>query len=852
KEDLFSLKSEDTFDNDLNAIIKAYRDEETARLTSFEVEKRNEDLRISRRWLSKFHELTQERGIWSLGRQTDIHWKLDRRENYSRMRRKLTINYDYDAHRDASAKRDKTPIANSTSKSKNINIQRIKKAAIPESGRSTTPILNAVEPWTDSWGFTGSSLISESESLESDDQEWNIVDNGEVVDTVDLSSNSNLFTVECEMIVLLSVIKGRLELTSTHLSFLVDRRNLLQELNNIEQGSLIVDSEMLRDKKWTISEIREIHMRKYLLRRSAFELFLTDQTNYFFNFPEPKDRLRLFNKITSLKPPSMLNQDTRSPITIFQRSNLTERWQRHEISNFEYLMHLNSMAGRSFNDLTQYFVFPWIISDYKSETLDLSDPKIYRDLSKPIGALNPVRLEQFIDRYESFDDPSGRIKKFALWNSLFERSDCCMLSDTDGAIHFDTWQACLNASGDVRELIPEFFYLPEFLTNHNGFDLGVRQDGVRVSNVGLPKWASTPEEFIRIHREALESDYQTGEEAVKAHNVFYYLTYEGAINIDNIQDPVERKSMEQQIYHFGQTPTQLMTKPHPQRFPSKNFLKKDLLNSNGMHQRFVVELKCGKLQFSDLPNPDSVEKFSTVDTQRIITVDENGIIVITPRCFACSKDGKVVMSAGHWDNTFKVSNTETSRTVASISGHDDIVTAVAISEDGRIVVSGSRCSNLLSWKVNLTHDNEFLEVEPVPMQAYYGHDDEINCIVVNAEHDILISGSKDRTCIVHSLRNANYIRTLRPIADDESSIEFVCITKDANIVIYTELNDQYFLHTYSINGRLLNFARINEKLNHMISSNKKDLIVTSSDRGRIGVYDALSLNLLHDYEIPLI
>ncbi|CAG8756847.1 5368_t:CDS:2, partial [Acaulospora morrowiae] len=225
---------------------------------------------------------------------------------------------------------------------------------------------------------------------------------------------------------------------------------------------------------------------------------------------------------------------------------------------------------------------------------------------------------------------------------------------------------------------------------------------------------------------------------------------------------------------------------------------------------------------------------------------------ITPKCFACSKDGKVVLSAGHWDNTFKVSNTETSRTVASISGHDDIVTAVAISEDGRIVVSGSRCSNLLSWKVNLTHDNEFLEIEPVPMQAYYGHDDEINCIVVNAEHDILISGSKDRTCIVHSLRNANYIRTLRPLDDIESSIEFICITKDANIVLYTEIKDEYFLHTYSINGKLLNFIKINEKLVHIISAHDRNLIITSSDRGRICIYDVLSLNSLHDYEIPLI
>jgi hypothetical protein len=68
-------------------------------------------------------------------------------------------------------------------------------------------------------------------------------------------------------------------------------------------------------------------------------------------------------------------------------------------------MALNTLAGRSFNDLNQYPVFPWILTDYTSPTIDLSDPKIYRDLSKPIGALNPTRLQQFLERYEAFDDP---------------------------------------------------------------------------------------------------------------------------------------------------------------------------------------------------------------------------------------------------------------------------------------------------------------------------------------------------------------------------------------------------------------------------------------------------------------
>lgn len=38
------------------------------------------------------------------------------------------------------------------------------------------------------------------------------------------------------------------------------------------------------DFKWPLSQIREVHLRRYNLRRSALEIFLIDQTNYFLNF----------------------------------------------------------------------------------------------------------------------------------------------------------------------------------------------------------------------------------------------------------------------------------------------------------------------------------------------------------------------------------------------------------------------------------------------------------------------------------------------------------------------------------------------------------------------------------------
>lgn len=146
--------------------------------------------------------------------------------------------------------------------------------------------------------------------------------------------------------------------------------------------------------------------------------------------------------------------------------------------------------------------------------------------------------------------------------------------------------------------------MPEFLVNSNEFDLGTKQNGIKLNDVILPPWAKTPEEFIRIHRQALESDYvsehlhewidlifgfkQRGRNSIEAFNVFFYLTYEGSVDIEAIQDPHERKATLDQISNFGQTPIQLLNKPHPKRLVSepgnKPWFSIQKLNVSGYHQ----------------------------------------------------------------------------------------------------------------------------------------------------------------------------------------------------------------------------------------------------------------------------
>ena len=49
---------------------------------------------------------------------------------------------------------------------------------------------------------------------------------------------------------------------------------------------------------------------------------------------------------------------------------------------------------------------------------------------------------------------------------------------------------------DVRELTPEFYYLPEFLVNENNFEFGKLQNGESSHDVELPPWAKVIPKYL--------------------------------------------------------------------------------------------------------------------------------------------------------------------------------------------------------------------------------------------------------------------------------------------------------------------------------------------------------------------
>jgi hypothetical protein len=382
-------------------------------------------------------------------------------------------------------------------------------------------------------------------------------------------------------------------------------------------------------RSWKWQDVITLSKRRFLFRDVAIEVFFTDGRSYLLTTMNTNLRDELFGKMLNKAPHitapntlpnpedawrlEVLRVVDESQIglgsrlgTLFNSSpwNPTlKRWQKGEVSNFHYLMMVNNMAGRTFNDLTQYPVFPWVLADYTSEDLDLEDPATFRDLSKPMGAQTPSRVSGFVETYNALKEIEQTpfhygthyssamiVSSYLIRLPPFVQSYLMVQGDSfdhaDRLFHSipDAWvSASQKNKTDVRELIPEFFCVPEFLTNLNGYDFGKRQStGIKVDDVKLPPWAKgDPKIFIAKHREALESPYvsenlhrwidlvfgckQRGEAAVENLNVFHHLSYAGASDLDRITDANERAITAGVIHNFGQTPHQVFHKPHPAR-----------------------------------------------------------------------------------------------------------------------------------------------------------------------------------------------------------------------------------------------------------------------------------------------
>ncbi|XP_029400885.1 WD repeat and FYVE domain-containing protein 3 [Mus pahari] len=587
-------------------------------------------------------------------------------------------------------------------------------------------------------------------------------------------------------------------------------------------------------------DIKEVHKRRYLLQPIAVEVFSGDGRNYLLAFQKGirnKVYQRFLAVVPSLtdssesvsgqRPNTSVEQGSGLLSTLVGEKSVTQRWERGEISNFQYLMHLNTLAGRSYNDLMQYPVFPWILSDYDSEEVDLTNPKTFRNLAKPMGAQTDERLAQYKKRYKDWEDPNGEtpayhygthyssamivasyLVRMEPFTQIFLRLQGGHFDLADRMFHSvrEAWySASKHNMADVKELIPEFFYLPEFLFNSNNFDLGCKQNGTKLGDVILPPWAKgDPREFIRVHREALECDYvsahlhewidlifgykQQGPAAVEAVNVFHHLFYEGQVDIYNINDPLKETATIGFINNFGQIPKQLFKKPHPpKRVRSR-------LNGDNIGVSVPPGATSDKIFFHHLDNL----RPSLTPVKEL--KEPVGQIVCTDKGILAVEQNKVLIPPA-WNKTFAWGYADLSCRLGTYESDKAVTVYECLSEWGQIlcavcpnpklVITGGTSTVVCVWEMGTSKE----KAKPLTLkQALLGHTDTVTCATASLAYHIIVSGSRDRTCIIWDLNKLSFLTQLR---GHRAPVSALCINELTGDIVSCAGT---YIHVWSING----------------------------------------------------
>uniref|UniRef100_A0A8C1ZTH1 Neurobeachin n=1 Tax=Cyprinus carpio TaxID=7962 RepID=A0A8C1ZTH1_CYPCA len=739
--------------------------------------------------------------------------------------------------------------------------------------------------------------------LEGDDDAVSLLQEKEV----DNLAGPVVLSTPAQLIAPVTVARGTLSITTTEIYFEVDEDD--PAFRRID-AKVLVYSEGLHGK-WMFSEIRAVFTRRFLLQNTALEIFMANRTSVMFNFPDQPTVKKVVYSLPCVGVGTSYGLPQARQVSALLVVGFP-LWIFHYLS------------GRTYNDLNQYPVFPWVLTNYESEELDLTIPGNFRDLSKPIGALNPKRAVFYGDRYESWDDetpPCHYTTHYSTaastlhWLVRIEPFTTFFLNANGNKFDHPnrtfsgiarSWRHCQRDTADVKELIPEFYYLPEMFVNSNGYCLGDRDDGVPVCDVELPAWAKKPEDFVRINRMALESEFvscqlhqwidlifgykQRGPEAARALNVFHYLTYEGSVNLDSLaSDPLLREATEAQIQSVGQTPSQLLIEPHPPRSSAmhlsplmfKDQMQQDVImvlkfpsNSPVTHVAAntlphltlpaVVTITCSRLfavnrwhntvapgysleQAHHLPiEMDSLIANNSGTNKRQITDLVDQSIQINTQCFVVTADNRYILVCGFWDRSFRVYSSDTGKLTQIVFGHWDVVTCLARSESyiggDCYIVSGSRDATLLLWYWSGRHHIIGDNPNNTPRAVLTGHDYEVVCVSVCAELGIVISGAKEGPCLVHTITGD----LLRALEGPDSCVlpRLISVSSEGHCIIYY---DRGQFCNFSINGKLLAQMDINDSTRAILLSSDGQNLVTGGDNGVVEVWQACDFKQLYVY-----
>lgn len=717
---------------------------------------------------------------------------------------------------------------------------------------------------------------------------------------------------EGELITIKGAIFGRMLINSVCISFKSEDRKLGRKYRF---GSTVPNQINKKiNKKWKLDSIKEVVLKRYNLIRQAVEIYFENSRSVFISFFSVKNRVRFVNALKEEAPKrSKSFEIIEDPELYFRSKEYTKKWQQCDISNFEYLTLLNKYSGRTFHDFGQYPIFPWIIQDYTSQNLDLSSQLIYRNLELPIAAISyikrkeaesksedlPVIPEELLFRYDSH-----YLTAKAVLGYLFRLEPYASLvvlpeqgQDHAGEIfHFleKTWENCISHPNNNKELIPEFYYLPELFGNYNKCSFGTRkldsERRVRVDQVILPPWASSNHHFVQMNSLALENKqtssnlnywidliFGSKQQDPNSFNQFPELCDEAKV-AKKLHILTKKDYAEIQLN--GNNPIRMFNEKHPQRdideYSKRTNYSIFLRENIGCKKFFAILLAhnfksavtyiepytskiivvlndqtvCKTTEDKYINAPfENVFSFKTskiplfpfkkmyVDGSSHLTCDARRSIVSL-------EEGKYVITCRHYDNSCKIVDTDTGKVKQHLYFHKALVFTICATKDRKLLFSGSLDGMVARWDISIC-------TTQLAHTVWYACDHKLAVITMDAcrELDLIASGSLDGTIALRVVSTGKFVRLVKPelhLGGTEYALNQVRLSYRGYILVlcrckYPKLDINDYILVYSINGECIKQAPVEDIVNAISLDESGYQFVTGGKSGRLYRFDLLSL-----------
>ena len=398
-----------------------------------------------------------------------------------------------------------------------------------------------------------------------------------------------------------------------------------------------------------------------------------------------------------------------------------------------------------------------------------------------------------------------------------------------------SWEAVTSLNPDFRELIPEFFTLPQFLMNTDKFDLGFHEEAnTRVNDVVLPPWAKNAYEFINLNRQALESEYvsrnlhkwidlifgykQQGPEAIKARNTFHAYCYQSCITKEVLTDPEMLLTIQSQAGNVGIIPRQLFTSPHPAKtsvidVPRFSCAKIDFLfKLKGMPiHTFMVKDKLYFLDNECMLRSISLEKgavmgedMPTGSLSKFLILGRN--MSAPYKSFAYIPGLSRLVTSSLYDNTFNVFRLTSDTIIHMLSLRQKFSLLSTLNyAGGPYLLTSWRDSSLTLW--DLSSNN----LEPVYRAT--PHASSLVDVEVSEKLTMIASLDKENNCILSMLMTGKFVRSFSINSPDPIQMILLFSSGFIGALAIAELpRRESSIYCYGIDGEKMSDVHFDQRV----------------------------------------